>query len=153
MKSAHLLLIMTTMLCSLPVFAAQATAPAKSQNVEELEKAKAKADRASAHDKCYDSVEVVRALVEVANDQFNAGDVEQAQQTVKEIVNYADQAREASQHSGHKLKQSEITLRKAQRRLDDIRRSLPFEDQATVEAALKQLEADRQEILHQVLLH
>ena len=121
--------------------------------MEELERAKAKAEHASERDRCYENVEVVRALVEVANEQFGVGDADQAQKTVKETATYADRAREASQHSGHKLKQAEITLRKAQRRLDDLRHTLTFEDQGPVEAVLKQLEVDRQEILHQVMLH
>ena len=114
-----------------------------SQRLKELERAKAKAEHASERDRCYENVEVVRALVEVANEQFGAGDADQAQKTVKETATYADRAREASQHSGHKLKQAEITLRKAQRRLDDLRHTLTFEDQGPVEAVLKQLEVDR----------
>jgi hypothetical protein len=125
----------------------------KSAAAEELEKAKAKAEHAPERDRCYENVEVVRALVEVANEQFGAGDADQAQKTVKETVTYADRAKDAAQHSGHKLKQAEISLRKAQRRLDDLRHTLAFEDQEPVEAALKQIEADRQEILRQVMLH
>ena len=131
----------------------QAQVAPKSAAVDELEKAKARADHASERDRCYENVEVVRALVEVANEQFSAGEADEAQKTVKETVTYADRARDAAQHSGHKLKQAEITFRKAQRRLDDLRHTLTFEDQGPVEAALKQLEADRQEILRQVLLH
>ena len=133
--------------------AVHAQSAQKSSAMEELERAKAKAEHASERDRCYENVEVVRALVEVANEQFGVGDADQAQKTVKETATYADRAREASQHSGHKLKQAEITLRKAQRRLDDLRHTLTFEDQGPVEAVLKQLEVDRQEILHQVMLH
>jgi len=133
--------------------AVQAQSAQKSATVEELEKAKARAEHASERDRCYENVEVVRALVEVANEQFTAGDADEAQKTVKETVTYGDRAREAAQHSGHKLKQAEITLRKAQRRLDDLRHTLAFDDQVPVEAVLKQLEADRQEILRQVMLH
>lgn len=131
----------------------EAQSAQKSATIDELEKAKAKAEHASERDRCYENVEVVRALVEVANEQFTAGDADQAQKTVKETITYADRARDAAQHSGHKLKQAEITLRKAQRRLDDLRHTLAFDDQGPVEAVLKQLEADRQEILHQVMLH
>jgi hypothetical protein len=131
----------------------QAQGAPKSAAADELEKAKARAEHASERDRCYENVEVVHALVELANEQFTAGDADEAQKNVKETVTYADRARDAAQHSGHKLKQAEITLRKAQRRLDDLRHTLAFEDQAPVEAALKQLEADRQEILRQVLLH
>jgi hypothetical protein len=125
----------------------------RSATAEELEKTRTRAERASERDRCYENVEVVRALVEAANEQFSAGDADQAQKIVKEAVTYADRAKEAAQHSGHKLKQAEITLRKAQRRLDDLRHTLTFEDQGPVEAALKQIEADRQEILRQVMLH
>jgi len=131
----------------------QAQTAQKSATAEELEKAKARVERASERDRCYENVEVVRALVEIANEQFGAGDADQAQKTVKEAVTYADRAKEAAQHSGHKLKQAEITLRKAQRRLVDLRHTLAFEDQEPVEAALKQIETDRQEILRQVMLH
>lgn len=131
----------------------QAQGAPKSAAADELEKAKARADHASERDRCYENVEVVRALVELADAQFAAGDADQAQKTVKETVTYADRARDAAQHSGHKLKQAEITLRKAQRRLDDLRHTVAFEDQGPIEAVLKQLEADRQEILRQVLLH
>src|SRR2546421_8476809 len=120
---------------------------------DELEKVKARVEHASERDRCYDNVEVVRALVEVATEQFNAGYADAGQKTVKESIEYADRARDASQHSGHKLKQAEITLRKAQRRLDDLRHTLAFEDKEPVEGALKQIEADRQEILRQVMLH
>ena len=131
----------------------QAQGAQKSAVIDELDKAKTRAEHASERDRCYENVEVVRALVEVADEQFTAGDADQAQKTVKETLTYADRAREAAQHSGHKLKQAEITLRKAQRRLDDLRHTLAFDDQGPVEAVLKQLEADRQEILRQVMLH
>ena len=125
----------------------------KSSTAEEVDKAKVRAERASERDRCYENVEVVRALIEVAHEQFSGGDADQAQKTVKDAVTYADRAKEAAQHSGHKLKQAEITLRKAQRRLDDLRHTLAFDDQEPVETALKQIEADRQEILRQVMLH
>ena len=147
-KSASVIAALALLNCLLQTQSAQKSAP-----MEELEKAKAKAEHASERDRCYENVEVVRALVEVANERFSAGEADEAQKTVKETVTYADRAREAAQHSGHKLKQAEITLRKAQRRLDDLRHTLTFEDQGPVEAVLKQLEADRQEILRQVMLH
>src|SRR5262249_13228796 len=145
----------TAMLANLALLGcvAHAESAQRSPAVEELEKAKARAERAAERDRCYENVEVVRALVEVANEQFTAGDADEAQKTVKETVTYSDRAKEAAQRSGHKLKQSEITLRKAQRRLDDLRHTLAFEDRGPVEAALKQIEADRQEILRQVMLH
>jgi len=147
-KSAAILVTLVLM-CSF----GWAQSQQRSAAMEELGKAKARAEHASERDRCYDNVEVVRALVEVATEQFNAGYADVAQKTVKESIEYADRARDASQHSGHKLKQAEITLRKAQRRLDDLRHTLAFEDKEPVEAALKQIEADRQEILRQVMLH
>ncbi len=127
--------------------------PARSAALAELEKAKAKAEHASENDRCYDNVEVVRRLVEVAKEQFDAEEIGPAGETLKEIVAYADRAKEASLHSGHKLKQAEIVFRKAQRRLDDVRHYLPYEDQGPVETALKQMDADHLEILNQVLRH
>ncbi len=150
-KSACIL--STVLLCTF-AFSYEAANPSNtSAALREVEKSKAKAEHASINDKCYESVEVVRRLVELAKEQFDAGDLGPAQETVKEMVQYADQAKEASQHSGHKLKQAEIVLRKAHRRLDDLRQKLPYQEQAPLEGALKQLEADDQEILNQVLRH
>ncbi len=126
---------------------------AKSPAQLELEKSKARADHASERDRCYANVEVVRNLVEVANEQFIAGYAEQGQKTVKEAGEYSERAKEASRHSDHKLKQAEITLRKAQRRLDDLKKTLAFEDRAPVDVVVKQIEDDRQELLHQLFRH
>lgn len=119
----------------------------------ELEKSRARADHASERDRCYANVEVVRDLVEVANEQFLAGYADQGQKSVKEAGEYSERAKEASLHSDHKLKQAEITLRKAQRRLDDLKKTLAFEDRGPVDVVVKQIEDDRQEMLKQLFRH
>ncbi len=55
-------------------------------------------------------------------------------------MRYAARATEAAQKSGKHLKDTEILLRATARRLDDVGRTLNFDDRPYVEAAVKQVE-------------
>jgi len=63
------------------------------------------------------------------------------------VVHYAARATEAAQKSGKHLKDTEILLRATARRLDDVGRTLNFDDRPYVEAAVKQVEKLRQQLL------
>ena len=91
--------------------------------------------------------EVVRRQVEVANDYYNAGDVQKAQDVVAEIVDLTGKCIDAAKKNQNKLKDTEITLYRAGRRLDDVRRSLAFDDQPPVQAAVERIEKARRHLL------
>jgi hypothetical protein len=62
-------------------------------------------------------------------------------------VQYAEKARDAAIARPHKLKDTEIHLRKAEHRLNDLRRTLAFEDQPPVQDAADRIAAIRKQIL------
>ena len=55
---------------------------------------------------------------------FNQGDVEKGQAEIREVVEYAHKAADAASASGKHLKETEIDLRKLEKRMHDIGESL-----------------------------
>jgi len=110
-----------------------------------LDVLKAEATRED-HPRLY--AEVVRRQVEVANDLYTAGDVAKAEATINEIVSFTGKCLEAAQTGkDRKLKSTELTLYKAGRRLEEVRRSLNFDDQPKVKSAVEAIEKTRRELL------
>jgi hypothetical protein len=83
----------------------------------------------------------------IADHHFTEGRPTDGHSTVIEVVKYAEQARDVAVQQGRKAKRTEMTIRKAARKLEDVRRSLAFEDQADVIAAVKRLHELQDEIL------
>lgn len=133
------LLIVATVLLFVSVAGAK-----KHETIEEL---KARADARTDDHKPLLYVEVLRREIEAANDLFTSGEVEEAHAMVKDVVLYAEKARDAALAHPRKLKATEIRLRKAERRLDDVRHSLALEDQPQVQEAVERFAAIRKEIL------
>src|SRR5688572_16430195 len=114
---------------------------------ESLEDLKAKAERAEGSKKAELLAEIAYECVLVADHHFTEGRPGEGHKTVGEVVKYADLARDVAVQQGRKAKRAELTIRKAARKLEDVRRSLAFEDQADVAAAVKHLHQLRDEIL------
>ncbi len=123
------------------------TAGAAAGKAETLEELKARAESASANNKPLLYVEVVHREIEEANQLFITGDVEKAHAMIQEAVQYAERAGNAAIERRHKMKDTEIHLRKAEHRLNDIRRTLALEDQPEVGVAADQIAAVRKRIL------
>ncbi len=112
-----------------------------------LAELKAKAESATSDHKPLLYAEVVHREIEDANQLFITGDVEKAQSIIKDAVLYAGKARDAALVRPHKIKDTEIHLRKAEHRLNDIRRTLALEDQPEVQDAADQITAMRKQLL------
>jgi len=63
--------------------------------------------------------------------QFNKGNIQQAQATVQDILKYAAMARDAAITSHGKMKQTEIVLRETQRRLEALKRTFSVNGRST----------------------
>lgn len=138
----RVLLFLIATLLALPVQAGDKRPP------EEL-KARAEAATGDAAAELY--AELVRRLIEVANDQFAQGEPGKGHQSVKEAVAAAEKARAAALGStSRKVKKTEIALRKAARRLDEIRRTLALDDRPPLEEAVNRIEQLRLQILNQM---
>jgi len=78
---------------------------------------------------------------------YNEGNVEQAGAALADIVAYSEKARDAALSSRKHLKNVEIAIRKISEKLNDIKRTLVYEDQPPVADAVRRLEDIRTALL------
>jgi hypothetical protein len=136
-KTHFALAFITAVLC--------ASSVAQSPGLDEM---KAKAEKMQEKDRARIYSEIARDLVELAHTQYDAGETEKAEMSVKDAVAYAEKSGAAAQEEHKKIKDAEINLRKAEHRLDEIRHSLPLEDQPTVKTAQDRLAQIRKDLLN-----
>jgi hypothetical protein len=130
--------IFLALLLLLPVFGKEKT----------LDQLKAEAERSHGGHQAELYSDLARRLVDVADQQFAAGDVAKGQQTVQEILADASRAHDVALDTRKKMKDVEIHLREAQRRLENVRRTLAADDRPPIEAVEKKLAGFRQDLLN-----
>ena len=130
--------IVLVMLLLLPAFA-------KDKTVDQL---KAEVQKSHGGHQAELYAELARRLVEVADQQFTAGDSTKGQATVQEILADATRAHDLAVSTRDKLKHVEIQLREAQRNLENVRRTLAAEDRPPVSAVENKLADFRQDLLN-----
>jgi hypothetical protein len=112
-----------------------------------LEELKTRAESARLQERPALCTEIAQRQVETADQLYSAGKVEDARAAVNDAITYSDKAHDAATRTGKKLKNTEIALRKMALRLRDIKRTLAFEEQGPVQAAIDHLERLRTELL------
>jgi hypothetical protein len=85
-------------------------------------------------------VEVAERQLKSADELYIAGNVDEARKSVADIVAYSEKAHDAAIQSGKKVKTVEMAVRKMSHKLNDVKRTLNFEDQAPVGEAADQLQ-------------
>lgn len=85
-----------------------------------------------------------------ANSLYDAGKSEEAAAAVKDISTYSGKATDAAAKSSKRLKKTEIDVRKMAEKLRDIKRTLNFDDQQSVQEAIEHLETFRTRLLAQM---
>jgi hypothetical protein len=114
---------------------------------ESLEELKSHADTAHGGDQARYCIEYAHAELEHANDLFTKGDVDQAQAAVNEVMDYVRKGAGAAKSSGKRLKQTEIELRKLEKRMKDIGASLNLDDRPPVMKSVDEIEQVRAGLL------
>ena len=112
---------------------------------------KAKAETMKDHDRAKIYSEIARELTEQANRQFDAGETEQGLKSVKQVVEFAEKASAAAKLRNKKTKDTEISLRKTARRLEEVERTLPLEERPPIQAAVERVDAIRKDLLEYFL--
>ena len=148
----RLFLIPLLCLVSLGFTADKRDAP-EQQTTARIEELKQKVAHDSERDLCINAAELVRELVEQFDAQMSASKLEPAQQSLTDIGTYADKARNGAKNTRHKLKQAEMTLHKASRRLADIAQSTAVENRPAIMEIVKRIEAADDEVLDQLFKH
>jgi hypothetical protein len=141
-----ILMIVLSAALALPTTAA-AYPGSKDGSLEEL---KARIPSAKPDDQAQICITIAERQVAAANDLFRQNKNEEAQAAVRDVVTYAGQARDAAAITGHRLKSTEIDVRKMAHKLDDIKRPLSLEDAAPVQAAIGELEKIRTDLLNKM---
>lgn len=126
------------------ILLALATCAAQQRTIESM---KSEADAAQGGRQATLYAQLAEVLVSVAGQQFNKDDDQGGQATVQDILKYATRARDVALYYHDKMKETEITLRSTQRKLESLKRTLGVDDRPPVEKVEKQLEQFRQDIL------
>jgi len=111
---------------------------------------KARLDTAPAQDRPTICIHIAQLQLKNADRLYEEGNVEEARDAVRDIITYSEKARDAAKVSRKHLKRVEIALRKMADRLDDIKRTLAFDDQAPVQDAIQRLQDLRTSLLQEM---
>lgn len=114
---------------------------------ESLDQLIARAEAARPQDRPSLYLQIARRQAEAADKHYEEGNAEAGNAALNEMVTYSDKATDAAIHSGKRLKDTEITLRKMAEKFRDIKRTVPFEDQEPVQQAIDHLEKLRTDLL------
>ncbi len=127
--------------------AQEPSAPNLEAHKAEAEKLRAAAD-ATNTDRCAElCVDAAHQLAELSNDYFTIGKVEEAHAAMKDAGRLALKAGNTSVATRKRRKQTEIALRKLEKRISDIEQTLNFEDRPPVHEIVKNIDKVRSDIL------
>lgn len=139
--------ILSAYLLATASLAQNPSAPELQTHKAEAEKLRAAAD-ASNGERCTElCVDAARQLAELSNDYFTTGNVQEAHAAMKDAGRLALKAGDASVNSKKRRKQTEISLRKLEKRISDIAQTLNFEDRPPIQEIVKSIDKVRSDIL------
>lgn len=121
--------------------------PAQPAPNNQLESLKQHAAAAKPDEQVKEYIAIFEQEIELADRAYNDGDADKALALVNDAVADAGRARDSAFKSHKQMKKLELHVRKSARRLEDIRRSLAFEDRAPVAKAVGQMEDISRELL------
>lgn len=113
----------------------------------EAEKAAARAQAADPKDCTKDCLEAARKLVELSDAYFTAGNVKDAQATMGQAGQFALKAGHDAIDTKKRRKDTEIGLRKLQRRISEIEETLDVDDRPAVHQIAANISKTRSDIL------
>jgi hypothetical protein len=132
------------LILGLTLVAAATGVLAKELSLDEL---KARVQHAKPDERTSLCIQIAERQVEAFDKLYTDGKTEEAEAAIHDVVSYAKQASESAGQTGHRLKNTEIAMRKMSHRLGDIKRTLPFEEQASVQSAVDTLDKIRTDLL------
>lgn len=92
-------------------------------------------------------LKVARQQMSAADHMFDAGDAAKAQAAVQDVISYGLRAITEARETRKRMKETEISIRKLTEHMNDLERTLAYDDRAPVAAAVKQLDSARSELL------
>ncbi len=139
--------------------AAVAVAPAafaandKILDVHEMAALESRAAQAAPKEQCFIYAELAHSMAELAGQQLNAGDIQNASTSLKSVQKYTEKIHMNVADDAKKLKNAEILMRHTAFRLKEIMMGASADDRPTLESTLKQLDQVQSEMMLQVFKH
>jgi hypothetical protein len=87
---------------------------------------------------------------DLAGQQINSGDSEQASETLKLVQRYAEKIHMGVADDSKKIRDAELLMRRTSFRLRSILRGASYEDRPALEVTLKQLNQVQEQLMTQV---
>jgi hypothetical protein len=112
-----------------------------------------RADHAGVREQCYLYTELVQVYTEVAGRQISAGEMEQANTTLKRIQHFTALIHAAIARDTKHVKDAEKMVHMATYHLDQYMHRVSSDDKAVVESTKKELDKVHEELLAQVFSH
>jgi hypothetical protein len=122
-------------------------------DAQTLSRLELQAQEAKPREQCFLYAELVHTMTEIAGKQMLDGDTDQASATLKKVEHYAQLIHLGLAHDTKRLKNAELLMHHTTYRLNEYLHRASGEDQATLEATLKQLDHVHDELLAQVFNH
>jgi hypothetical protein len=107
----------------------------------------ARAEAARPEDRPVLYLEIARQKAESADQLYHAGNPDEGNAALQDVVNFSRKASQASIETGKRLKNTEIGLRKMVEKFRDLKRTVAFEDQAPIQQTMDELEKMRTDLL------
>jgi len=112
-----------------------------------------KALQAAPREQCFIYAELVHSMTEIAGQQMQSGNMEQASVALQSAKSYAEKIHMGLANDTKKLKNAEILIRHTAFRLKAYLSGASLDDRPTLEATLKQLDQVQSELMMQVFKH
>jgi len=138
------------------VFCIPACASSIDENLPDaqaLSRLELQAQEAKPREQCFLYTELVHTMTEIAGKQMLNGDIDQASATLKKVEHYALLIHLGLAHDTKRLKSAELLMHHTTYKLNEYLHEASGEDQATLQATLKQLDHVQNELLTQVFNH
>ncbi len=118
-----------------------------------LAQLESRAEHAAAREQCYLYTELVQAYIELAGHQVSAGEMEQAQASMKRVQAFVEHAHTGMAKDSKRLKEAEMVVHAATYRLEQAMHAVSDEDKVVFDTTMKQLNKVHEELLSQVFAH
>jgi uncharacterized protein (DUF885 family) len=147
MKACSIVALAALLLFPILSVAAEKQKPDIEALKAEADKAVARAEAANPKDCTKDCLEAARKLVDLSDQYFTLGNVQNAHAAMNDAGRFALKAGRSSIETKKRRKDTEIGLRKLQWRISQIEETLNFDDRASVHQIVTSISKTRSDIL------
>lgn len=142
--------VLALSLATLSLAPAALAASDKILDIQQMAALESRAAQAAPKEQCFLYAELAHSMAELAGQQLNAGNIEDASASLKAVQRYAEKIHTNVADDAKRLKTAEILMRHTAFRLKEIMMGASLDDRPTLESTLKQLDQVEAEMMLQV---